>query len=526
MSDLDEAGAPPAARPVSTRVRPAGHHLAGWVRAGDIAAIAVVLTAIAITVFEHHLAVRHIERAWVYAAAVGLILLGRGFRLRRPITARHVAWAAAGLVVAIVADATHLEALGFVATVLVGFALVLPQSSRPNPALLPEIIPLVDRTPDDPLAPFVLHSRKSVFLNERGTAAIGYRTRFGIAVVGGDPVGRSLDFPLLIEEFQCFCRQNGWRVAVLGAGEHCRELWAEHRRGHRGLRSVAFGRDVVLDVQNFSMEGRKFRNLRQSVNRSHNAGVTTEVLDEASVGDELRGELLAVAEAVDRGDHRRGFSMILDRLLTGELPGLWLVVARDDSGRVIGFQRYGTADGAREISLDVPCRRPDAPNGSDERMTVDMVAWAKARGARHLSLSFAAFPELFDDRARGRSRQLLYHLAHVGDPLLEIESLYTFLRKFDGLGQQRYVMFRLRAFVPSVAAMLTLEFARHSQPGRPHGVCETHGTARLANLGLRRPGGGAASSILTGRTGTARSTRKRPSRRCRRRRGRVERWCP
>ncbi len=463
MTDLEQAETAAAARR-STTVGPAGRSAGVWVWAGDVAAVAVVLIAIAMTVFEHRLTVGHIERAWVYAAAAGLILLGRGFRLRRRITARHVAWAAAGLVVAIAADAVHLRALGFVATALVGFALVLPESSRPDPALIPEIIPLVDRTPDDPLAPFVLHSRKSFFFSGSGTAAIGYRTRFGIAVVGGDPVGDSRDFPLLIEEFNAFCRRNGWRVAVLGAGEHCRELWAERRRGRVGLRSVAFGRDVVLDVQNFSLEGRKFRNLRQAVNRSHNAGVTTEVLNETAVGEALRSELLAVAQAAERGDQRRGFSMILDRLLTGELPGLWLIVARDSSGRVVGFQRYGTADHAREISLDVPCRRPDAPNGTDERMTVDMVAWAKARDARHLSLSFAAFPELFDDRARGRVRQLLYHLAHVGDALLEFESLYTFLRKFHGLGQRRFVMFRLRAFVPSVAAMLTLEFARHRQP--------------------------------------------------------------
>ncbi len=464
MSDLEQARPAADGPDLTHQRRQSVSPSHGWVRAGDVSAVVVLFIALVITVLARRATDPPVERAWVYAIAAALILLGRGLRLRRPITAQHVGWAAIGLVVAIGADYEHLRGIGVVATILVGFALVLPNRSRPSPALLPTIIPLVDETPDDPLAPFVLHSRKTYFVNERGTAAIGYRTRFGIAVVGGDPVGHRLDFPLLIDEFNRFCRGNGWRVAVLGAGEDCRELWADRGPGQPALRSVAFGRDVVLDVQTFSMDGRKFRNLRQAVNRSHNAGVTTQIVAESAIDEPLRADLRAVADAADRGEGRRGFSMILDRLLTGEIPGLWLVIARDRAGRVVGFQRYGTADGGREVSLDVPCRRPDAPNGTDERMTLDMLAWAREAGARHLSLSFAAFPELFDDSSRGRVRQTLYRLVHLGDGLLEMESLYTFLRKFHVLGQRRFVMFRLRAFLPSVAAMLTLEFAPNRRP--------------------------------------------------------------
>ncbi|MET3805674.1 lysylphosphatidylglycerol synthetase-like protein (DUF2156 family) [Nakamurella sp. UYEF19] len=464
MSDLDQIGAAadaPGFHPDGTGGADDQASSRAWTRPGDVAAITALLIALLITLFAHRLTERHVERAWIYATAAALILLSRGLRLRRPITALHTGLAAIGLVVAVAADAAHFGLLGFVATMLVGFALVLPTSSRPTPTLLPTIIPLVESTPDDPLAPFVLHSRKTYFVNGQGSAALGYRTRFGIAVVGGDPVGHTADFALLVSDFHRFCRTWGWRVAVLGAGEDCRELWALRGPGQPGLRSVAFGRDVVLDVQTFDLQGRKFRNLRQAVNRSHNAGVTTSVLAESAIDGALRTELLEVAEAADRGDNRRGFSMILDRLLTGEIPGLWVVIARDAGGRVVRFQRYGTADAGREVSLDVPCRRPDAPNGTDERMTLDMLAWARDRDATHLSLSFAAFPELFDDRARTRVGQILYRLAHIGDGLLEFESLYTFLQKFHALGRRRYVMFGLRAFLPSVAAMLTLEFERH-----------------------------------------------------------------
>ena len=57
------------------------------------------------------------------------------------------------------------------------------------------------------------------------------------------------------------------------------------------LRAVPIGRDVVIDVATFDMVGRKYRNLRQAVQRTQNFGVTTEVVDEQSLGDVLLAEL-------------------------------------------------------------------------------------------------------------------------------------------------------------------------------------------------------------------------------------------
>ena len=153
--------------------------------------------------------------------------------------------------------------------------------------------------------------------------------------------------------------------------------------------------------------------------------------------------------------------MILDHLLDGRHPGMLLVVARDDTGRAVGFQRYGTAGNGKDLSIDVPWRSEDAPNGIDERMTMDVIEYGKEHGAERVSLAFAAFPELFENEDRGLFGRLVYTAVHLGDPLLCLESLYRFLRKFHSLGDQRFVMLRLPELVPAAAAMLTLEFVPH-----------------------------------------------------------------
>lgn len=412
----------------------------------------------AVELAEHHSlpSFAYFDGAWPYALALAIFFLVRGLYLRRPLIRSHVLAAIALLIIARLGYDAHRSILGFAALALAGAALVMPKASKPTPEHLPRVFALVDRTHDDALAPFVMHSAKSFFFNTEGTAALGYRARLGIAAVAGDPVGEADDFGGLIEEFIAFCRENGWRAAVLAAGETCAPLWARHH-----LRAVPIGRDVVIDVPSFTLQGRQFRNLRQAVNRTHNIGVSTEIVAEAELNKATVAELMAIVDAANGGHQTRGFSMILDHLLDGRHPGILIAIARDAEGNAVAFHRYASADGGRMLTLDVPWRAAQAPNGVDERLSVDMVFYGQQHGGEKLSLAFAAFPEIFDDRHRSAAKKLVYLATHALDPLIAIESLYRFVRKFRALNGRRFAMVKLRQVGWVLFAFLLLEFVPH-----------------------------------------------------------------
>lgn len=404
------------------------------------------------------------EFSWLITILLSVGFIARGIFLGRPVTYGHAAWAAAAVVVAMGVAILQFEYLGDVLVIAAGLILMWPASARPQPELLPQIAALVAQTPDDPLAVFAMHSRRSYYLDADGTAAIAYRTRCGIAVVGGDPIGDELRFESLTRDFAVMCRSHGWRIAVLGCSERRLPLWTAALSGGQHLRAVAMGRDVVVDVQSFSMHGRKFRNLRQGVQRTQNAGITTTVVDERCLDDQTRRELEDVMDVSHGGRSERGFSMILDGALTGRYPGVRLIIARDKSGVVQGFHRYVSAGGGTDVSLDVPWRRPGAPNGIDERLAVDMLDAARVEGTERMSLAFAAFPDIFAEQNRTRRQQLGYWTIHLLDPLIALESLYRYLRKFHALGARRYVLVQMSALPLYAAALLSLEFvprARH-----------------------------------------------------------------
>jgi lysylphosphatidylglycerol synthetase-like protein (DUF2156 family) len=112
------------------------------------------------------------------------------------------------------------------------------------------------------------------------------------------------------------------------------------------------------------------------------------------------------------------------------------------------------------------------PNGVDEPLSVDMIAEAKRTGAVRLSLAFAAFPELFDATHPGPLQRVALRLIHLLGPLIRLESLYRYLRKFHSPAERRYVVLCAHHIPAALMVLLSLEFMP-----RPRQLRLTHQSA-------------------------------------------------
>jgi lysylphosphatidylglycerol synthetase-like protein (DUF2156 family) len=431
------------------------------IRFGSLLMLACALAWLILLAVREHLG---FERAspgrfgWSVAVLAAAAFIVHGIFLGRPITAVHAMVAAAAVGAGLGAHALSFGVLGNIMVAGSGLALVFPTTAKPQPELLDQVWPLVNATREDPLSPFAMHSSKSYHFSADRSAAIAYRTRLGFAVVSGDPIGDVTQFEGLVADFVRMCRSRGWQIIVLAGGERHVRLWRNDVVGQPML-AVSIGRDVVVDVRHFTLAGRRFRNLRQAVQRTRNSGVTTQIVDEQELDQALTAELTEVLYAAHRAARtERGFCMNLDGALQGRYPGIKLAIARDRSGRVVAFHRYTTADAGLEVSLDAPFRRPDAPNGVDERLSVDMINDAKASGALRLSLAFAAFPEIFDATNPTPLQRAAYRLTHLLDPWIRLESLYRYLRKFHCLAERRLVVLCAHHIPAALLVLLSLEF--------------------------------------------------------------------
>src|SRR5947209_11404968 len=158
--------------------------------------------------------------------------------------------------------------------------------------------PLVQRVDGDTLDPFLLRRDKRRVFSPDGRAALGFRYVHGVALAASDLVGEPDAFDACVDAFLEECAGLGWRPAVVGARGDRLDVY---RR--RGLHAVYIGDEAVIDVARFALDGKRMRNARHSVNRSHNFSVTTEIWREGDLPEPLRQDLLAIA-ATQRGNHR------------------------------------------------------------------------------------------------------------------------------------------------------------------------------------------------------------------------------
>jgi lysyl-tRNA synthetase class 2 len=298
----------------------------------------------------------------------------------------------------------------------------------------------------DTLAPFVLRADKSYFFAEDESAFLAYKVVGGVAIVSGDPIGPPERLPSLIGSFIAFVHARGWRVAILGASEAALETYAAH-----DLHALYHGDEAVIETSTFSLEGRRIRKVRQSVHRLERAGYRATVLRPGEIDGPLRRQLQELADEW-RGDQpQRGFVMALDTLFRLDDEHALFVVGREPDGAAAGFLHFAISPRGSALSLSSMPRLRSTPNGFNEWLVCEAVAWARVNGFAHVSLNFAPFAALLAPEAelsavqRLERRALLRMKGHF-----QLDNLLLFNRKFFPTWRRRFVVYERKLDLPRV----------------------------------------------------------------------------
>ena len=300
----------------------------------------------------------------------------------------------------------------------------------------------------DSLGYFALRRDKAAIFSTTGKAAVSYRVVSGVMLASGDPIGDPEAWPGAIAEFAREARRHAWVPAVIGCSEQGGEVWVREA----GLRALELGDEAVLDIDDFSLEGRAMRNVRQMVSRVERAGYVTAV---RRVGDLSRAEVADISRqaAAWRGaEVERGFSMALGRF--GELADADCVcVTAYLEGRlaaVLHFVPWGH-DG---LSLDLMRRDRNADAGLNELMIVAAVQAAPSLGVERLSLNFSVFRSTLERGGRLGAGPVLRAWRAIllwASRWFQIESLYRFNAKFRPVWEPRFICYPGAGDLPRIA---------------------------------------------------------------------------
>jgi len=280
----------------------------------------------------------------------------------------------------------------------------------------------------DSLGYFTLRTDKSIMWSPTGKSCIGYRVLSGVMLASGDPIGDPEAWPGAIQAFLDEAARHAWVPAVLGCSELGAETWC---REDGGLTALELGDEAIVNVADFTLQGRSMRNVRQMVARVGRHDYVAEV---RRVRDMSRAEIDRLNEQADswRGSPtERGFSMALGRVGGRDDDDCVIATATEDGvlRAILHFVPWGS-DG---LSLDLMRRDRAAQPGLNDFLIVETVKRAPELGVKRISLNFAMFRAALERGERigaGPVLRAWRGLLLFASRWFQIESLYKFNAKF------------------------------------------------------------------------------------------------
>ncbi|KUN86628.1 hypothetical protein AQJ66_11380 [Streptomyces bungoensis] len=323
----------------------------------------------------------------------------------------------------------------------------------------------------DSLGYFALRREKSVVWSPTGKAAVAYRVVGGVSLASGDPIGDPEAWPGAILPWLAEARAHGWIPAVMGAGEEAGTVYARH-----GLDALELGDEAVVDVAEFTLEGRAMRTVRQAYNRVRRAGYRVRVRRHEDIPAQEMAYLVRRADDWRDGATERGFSMALGRLGDPADGSCVMLECTDAEGRLRALLSF-VPWGPHGLSLDLMRRDRDAGNGLMEFMVLELLRRAGDVGVTQVSLNFAMFRSVFERGARlgaGPVLRLWRSLLSFFSRWWQIESLYRANAKYRPIWEPRFLLFEKSADLPRIGLAAARAEGFLEAPGLPKWVHRRH----------------------------------------------------
>lgn len=288
---------------------------------------------------------------------------------------------------------------------------------------------------------------KSYFFSPSGRCVIAYAVANNVAISLGDPVGPEAEIEATTQRFLDLCKDKGWSVAFYRTSVDFLPTCQNLR-----LQKMKIGDDAIVDVSEFSLEGRSKRDIRSKARHCQQLGI--EVVE---YPPPLSLRVLAQLNVVEEqwlsapGHRERTFTVgHFDSDYLRSTPVLSVV---DRQRKILAFMNVISTD-QNEIAGDLMRRGRDAPNGIMDYLLLNLIQYACDRGYRRVSLGLAPMTGFkigecttFEERAINNILQKFHFVFHF-------RGLYQYKAKFATSWEPRYLVYENLLRLPRIALAL------------------------------------------------------------------------
>lgn len=268
---------------------------------------------------------------------------------------------------------------------------------------------------------------------EEDTVVFSFKTYNNKCMVMGMPFGNKEDFYPAIDQFMEEADRYGYKLLFYDAKESMIPFL--HDRGYDFMK---MGEEALVDLQTFSISGKKNRGLRAIVNRFERENYQFRMV-EPPFSDEFIQELRSISDQWLNGRKEKGYS--LGFFSEEYLQRAPIGVVEDQSGKIIAFANTMPMYGLDQGTIDMMRHYLDAPTGVMDYLFISLYLYYRDQNVSYFNLGMSPLSNVGVSRNSFLEERLAYLVFNFGSRFYSFQGLRSYKQKFASVWIPKFTFY-------------------------------------------------------------------------------------
>ncbi len=271
---------------------------------------------------------------------------------------------------------------------------------------------------------------KNVYFDKTNTVMIMYRPVQNSVIVLGDPIGKKENFVEAINDFIIYCNEYHMNVCFYEINGENLELYCD-----QGFRFVKVGQDATLNLNEFSLVGKKNRTWRHVINNFDKGNYEFKV-EEAT--DNLLSQMKVVSDKWLGNKNEMGFSLGFfdeDYLKRTKIACIY------KDNELLAFANLQPFYDNKTLSIDLMRYDRSNEDGLMDFIFIKLILWGQDNNFEKFYLGMAPLSKVGDKIYSKKKEKILNIVYNTQNKIYNFKGLRNYKDKFKPDWSNKYIAY-------------------------------------------------------------------------------------
>lgn len=306
--------------------------------------------------------------------------------------------------------------------------------SKVNRKVKDEVIRgIIDRYQGDLLSHLAFSGDKSFFINDEETAFIMYKRVRNTIIVLGDPIGDRSQFVPLLERFYDQILYIGYDVVFYQVQDKNLPLYHDF-----GNVFFKLGEEALVPLVDFTLQGKKQRAFRSTMNRLEKEGYTFSVIEPPFFEEDIKACRLVSKKWLE-GRSEMHFSVgKFDTYYLRQAP---IGIIRNSDKEIVAFTSFMPVNDS-VLSVDLIRWDPEETLPMMDALYLNMLLYAKEHGYEYFNMGMATLSNVGQNKYGYIQEKIAGIVFEKGSTSYNFTGLRHYKEKFKPVWEERFLVYR------------------------------------------------------------------------------------